>query len=248
MKKHAVLLVAFILLFSFGHKSLGNSNTESSAKEFNVNPDTIPADVSFGTIKINPFQLLFSEFPVSFEMDLPRDRSVQFQVGYIFPIESIKIFEQNGTNADASSEGLFSYRNSPYNNHGVSFKFEFRKYGKRSYYGPQLMYKYCFYKASVFPVYEGGVTVNQTESKFSNIFGFGFIFGQQNDNGDLVLDWYGGIGMRVRSMAVTVLMIENPAYRQGTTYPDSHETFISGYPFINFGLRIGVKLWKNVGV
>jgi len=54
--------------------------------------------------------------------------------------------------------------------------------------------------------------------------------------------------MRVRSMAVTVLKIENPAYMQGTTYPDRHETFISGYPFINFGLRIGVKLWKNVGV
>jgi hypothetical protein len=248
MKNHAVLLVPFMFLFSFENKCFGNSNKESVAEGLNINSDTIFTDVSFGAIKINPFQLLLSEFPVSFELDLPHERSIQLQAGYIFPIKTIKTFEQSGRNGDASSDGLFSYRNSPYNNHGVSIKFEFRQYGKKWYYGSQLMYKYCFYKAAVFPIYSGGITLNQTESKFSNVFGLGFIFGQQNDNGEIVYDWFGGIGLRVRFMDVTVLKIENPAYRQGTTYPNTNETIFSAYPFINFGLRLGVKLWKNVGI
>ena len=72
------------------------------------------------------------------------------------------------------------------------------------------MYKYCFYKEAVFPVYGGGVTLDQTESNFSNIFGAGFILGRQSDEGNLVFDWYGGIRLRIRSMSVTVLKIEYP--------------------------------------
>lgn len=250
MKRQLLLILIFVML-SFSVRSIIAGTPDKSVVFHSQNEilaDTILADVSFGAIKINPFQLLFSEFPVSFEMDLPHERSVQLQVGYIFPIKTIKTFEQSGPNADASSKGLFSYRNSPYNNHGVSIKFEFRKYGEKWYNGLQLMYKYCFYKAAVFPIYIGGVSLDQTESKFSNIFSLGFIFGQQNDNGEIVYDWFGGIGLRVRSMDVNVLKIENPGYRQITTYPNTNEIITSVYPFINFGLRIGIKLWKNVRV
>src|SRR5664280_228929 len=231
MKKQLLLILIFVML-SYSVRSIIAGTPEKSVvsqSQNNINADSTAAHVSFGAIKINPIQLLFNEIPVSFEMDLQHERSVQFQVGFIFPSAKKYIlrnlFESNGTNADASSKGLLSYRQSPYNNYGFSFKLEFRKYGRYFYSGPQLMYKNSFYKNVVFEVYGGGITLNQTESKFSNIFGIGYVLGHQNDSGDLVYDWYGSVGFRVRSMAVTI-------------YSNSKETITSFYPFINLGLRI----------
>jgi hypothetical protein len=103
------------------------------------------------------------------------------------------------------------------------------------------MYKNCFYKNSLFSVYDG----YQTESKFSNIIGFGYILGRQNAGRNIVFDWYGCIGVRVRLMSVDVMKIEYPL---STLYPDSTEYINSYYPFINLGLRIGIKLRSRVQV
>ena len=213
-------------------------------------PDTILADVSLGAIKINPLQLLFNEFPVSIEIDIPHERSVQFQLGYIFPSAKNysfrKLFESNGTNADASNTGLLSYRQSPYNNYGFSFKVEFRKNRRYAYYGPQIMYKYCFYKEATFPIYNGSITRDKTEYKYSNIIGIGYFLGRQWDNHELIFDLYTCIGFRLRQMSVTtVKIVDSP---RPVSYPNTTENFSSFYPFINIGLRIGVKLWKNVRV
>lgn len=108
------------------------------------------------------------------------------------------------------------------------------------YYAPQFMYKYCFYKEATFPLDRISITIDQTESKFSNIFGLGFIMGRQFEAGKMVFDGYSGIGLRVRSMSVTILKIVDPP--RPVTYPNSKEDFSSIYPFINFGLRIGIKL------
>jgi hypothetical protein len=246
-----VTLIIFLLLI-WGNKSLCFSLNEINNIESqdNFDADSIYKRVSFGALKINPLQALFSEFPVSFEYYFQQEKSMQFQLGFIFPIPKetpwSKLFEEMGKNGDATSDGLFSYRTSPYNNYGFSFKFELRKYGKKLYYGSQFMYKYCYYNHNTFPVYGGGVTLNQTESKSSNIFGFGFVIGNQYEKGDYTFDWYGGIGFRNRSMSITILEIENPAYKTYTVFPNTKKDYSSVYPFINFGLRIGIKLWKNI--
>jgi hypothetical protein len=252
MKKQLLLILIFGML-SFSVSSIFACKPDKSVfplSQNNINPDTIAVRVSFGAIKINPIQLLFNEFPVSFEWGFSRERSVQFQLGYIFPSAKNysfrKLFETTGSNADASSEGLFSYRNSPYNNNGLSLKIEFRKNGRYAYYGPQIMYKYCFYKEATFPIYNGSITRDITESKYSNIFGIGYFLGRQWDNDGLIFDFYSGIGFRLRLMSVTtVKIVDSP---RPVSYPNTTENFSSFYPFINLGLRIGVKLWKNGGI
>ena len=110
------------LLFSFGNKSFGNSIKDIVIAESrnDFNNDSIPGKTSFGVIKINPIQVLFSEIPVSFEVNLPRKSSVQFQLGLIFPFPEKsferRVFEESGENGEVSSNGLISYRKSPYNN------------------------------------------------------------------------------------------------------------------------------------
>ena len=251
MKKQFFYLLVGSMLFVFCCRSSAKNLMETGfpGSYGHLSSDSIPTDISFVNIKINPIQLLFSEIPVAFEIFLPKDRSLQLQLGFIFPQNESsglrKFFESSGTNGDASSEGLVSYRTSPFNNYGFSVKFEIRKYGKSLYFGPQFMYKSCFYRKTVFPVYGGNITLNQTENKTTNILGIGFVTGLQTDNNEFVFDWYAAFGFRVRAMSVTVLKIENPAYKKGTSYPNSTEDFFNFYPFINLGVRIGFQLWKN---
>jgi hypothetical protein len=243
LKKQLVPLLVVALLFVFGSRGLSNNLKEivinGSFDDFNI--DSIPGKIPLGIIKINPIQPLFGEIPFSFELLRPKERSVQFQVGLIFPFPKKsferRFFEESGENGEVSSNGLISYRKSPYNNYGLSFKFEFRKYGRHYYHGPQLMYKNCFYKNTIFSIYNG----YQTESKFSNIIGFGYILGRQNDRMNIVFDWYGSVGFRFRVMLVNVLKIQDGL----AFYPNSKKSISTFYPFINLGLRIGIKLWKN---
>ena len=251
MKKQVeLLLIVTLLLFSrsrcSGTSLIGKTNNELSS---DFNSDSIPGRITYGIIKFNPVQSLFGEIPISFELICPKESSIQFQVGLIFPFNkesgARKIFESNGTNADASSKGLLSYRNSPYNSFGLSFKIEFRKYGRYFYHGPQFMYKNSFYKNATFAVFGTGITLDQTESKFSNIFGFGYILGRQSDGNNIVFDWYGCIGFRYRTMSVNVIKIRYP---QTIQYPNTTESKNSFYPFINLGVRIGFKLKKTTSV
>lgn len=249
MRKKAGLVSFVLFVFLYypcDSQAEGIKRSGNTKNHYELNGDTILGDVSFGAIKFNPIQILFNEIPVSLEVDLPHENSIQFQLGFIYPSSENsgvrKIFETMGPNGDASSDGLFSYRKSPYNNYGFSFRFELRSYGKTLYFGPQIMYKYCFYKEATFPVYSG-VTRYITESKYSNIMGFGFVLGRQTDNGELVLDWYAAVGLRLRLMSVTtVKIVDSP---RPVSYPNTHENFTSFYPFINLGLRIGFKLWKT---
>jgi hypothetical protein len=133
MKKQAIIKYFILLLFSFTKECPGNNLTEvvicESQNDFNI--DSIPGEISFGVIEVNPIQPLFGEIPFSFELFRPKEKSVQFQVEFIFPFpeESLpgKFFVESGPNGNASSEGLISYRTSPYKNYGLSFKLEFRK-------------------------------------------------------------------------------------------------------------------------
>jgi hypothetical protein len=245
VKKKILLIFVISLLFSLDNSSLAATLKSTVYELNNGNTDSTGNQGKFKIIKINPFQTLFCEIPVSFEAFHKVDKSIQFQLGFIFPIDEHSIgllFESMGTNGTATNKGPFSYRTSPYNNSGLSFKIEFRKYRRSFYSAPQLMYKYCFYKETSFPVFSGNITRYQTESKFSNIFGFGFIIGRQSNNHNLVFDWYGGVGLRQRFMSVKIIKIENPAYNAGTVYPNRKENINSFYPFINIGLRIGIKL------
>jgi hypothetical protein len=236
-----LFIVAF--LFVFGGISLGNNlkKTPITGLFGYSGIDSVSGKRQLGILKINPIQSLFGEIPLSFELFLPKEKSLQFQVGLIFPFPeksmARKLFEESGENGEVSSSGLVSYRKSPYNNYGLSFKFEFRKYGRYYYHGPQLMYKNCFYKNSVFSIYDG----YQTESKFSNIIGFCYILGRQNDRRNIIFDWYGCVGFRYRVMLINVLKIQDGQ----SYYPNSKKFINTFYPFINLGLRIGIKLWKS---
>lgn len=245
IKKHVWFLLIVILLFSFNDNCLSNTlKSEVYADSGKNNPDSMTNRRSVKIIKINPTQLFFSEIPVSFEYFYKQKSSVQFQLGFIFPINEQMpqrhLFESMGKNGNATSDGLLSYRTSPYNNWGLSFKLELREYRRFLYYGAQFMYKYCFYKEATFPLNSMSITIDQTESKFSHIFGLGFIMGRQFEAGKMVFDGYSGAGFRVRSMSVTILKISDPP--RPVTYPNKKEEFSSVYPFINFGLRIGIKL------
>jgi hypothetical protein len=245
IKKQVKLILFVFLFFSFTDNCLSITlKTEVNADPGKNNSDSVTNHGSVKIIKINPGQVFFSEIPVSFEYFYKQRSSIQFQLGYIFPLNEelppILLFESMGQNGDATSEGLFSYMTSPYNNYGLSFRIELREYKRYLYYAPQFIYKYCFYKEAAFPIYSNRITVDQTESKFSNIFGLGFIIGRQFEAGKMVFDGYSGVGLRVRSISVTILKIVDPP--RPDKYPNSKENFTSFYPFINFGFRIGIKL------
>lgn len=246
MKKQVILIFVALLLFSFSNSGFGVTLKSTVINDLNNGEtDSIQNQRNFRILKVNPFQTLFCEIPVSFEAFYKQKSSIQFQLGFIFPLpeksELREFLVGLGHNySDYNSEKYF-YRRNPYCNHGLSFKIEFRKYVRHFYYAPQLMYKFCFYKEATFPVYSNSITVNQTESKFSNIFGLGFIIGHQSCYRNLVIDMFGGVGLRQRYMSVTVIKIQNP-WHNTEIYPNTKENFDSFYPFVNFGYRFGFKL------
>ncbi|MGC1389716.1 MAG: hypothetical protein WA816_01650 [Bacteroidales bacterium] len=243
----------------------GISNGRILLNELNgcSNEDSILVNRVFGTLKINPIQPIFSEIPVSFEIYRTPKRSLQFQVGFIFPRRNSKMnqtaFNSNGEEGMATDKGLFSYRRSPFNNDGgINLKMEIRNYSreinspqttnhkKSFYYAPQFTYKYCFYKDQTFAMHYNGFSHYQTESKYSNILGFGIMIGIQSSNHSFVTDWYGGLGFRCRSTSVTIHEIYSPYALPGTTiYPDTNNNDVSFYPFVNLGVRLGFDLKKN---
>lgn len=224
------------------------------------NADSIPEKKAFGTLKINPIQPVFSEIPVSFEIYRTPKRSLQFQVGFIFPRRNSRMnqtaFNSNGEEGMATDKGLYSYRRSPFNNDfGINLKTEFRIYSreinspqrtnhkKSFYYAPQLTYKFCYYKDQTFAMHYSGFSHYQTESKYSHILGIGIMIGMQSYNHSLITDWYGGLGFRCRAMSVVINEIYSPyGGRITTIYPNTTNNDVSFYPFINLGVRLGFEL------
>ena len=211
-----------------------------------INTDPLTGRRYFGTFKVSTLQVLFSEAPFTFEIFVKKDLSIQIQSGIIFPLESKSFFEQffrsTGANSTASPKGFISYRNSPYNNHGMSFKLELRKYFNNFYYTPQFMYKFCHYSNIDFPVLINDKVMDQTESKHSHILGLGLMFGRQTYFMKQAQDWYLGAGFRARQISATVLKIEDPSIQNTSVYPDRTERSRKFYPFINFGFRLGFIL------
>ena len=257
--KAPLFIISFLCIYS---ECFGINNGSILLNEFYgcSNADSIPGKRAFGTLKINPIQPIFSEIPVSFEIYITPKRSLQFQVGYIFPRRNSKmnqtVFNSSGEEGMATDEGLFSYRRSPFNNDfGINLKTEFRIYSreinspqtanhkKSFYYAPQLTYKYCFYKDQTFAMHYSGFSHYQTESKYSHIIGFGIMIGIQSYYHSLIIDWYGGLGVRLRSMSVMIHEIYSPYSLPGiTTYPNTTNDDVSFYPFVNLGVRLGFKL------
>jgi hypothetical protein len=215
-----------------------------NARELNSDPFT--GKRYFGTIKVSTLQVLFSEAPFTFEYFVRDDLSFQFQAGIIFPLEydsfPEKLFRTSGVNSTASSKGLFSYRNSPYNNNGLSFKIEIRKYLNEFYYAPQLMYKFCGYDQVDFPVYIQDRTMWQTESRRSRIAGVGLMIGKQAYFMKQVTDFYIGAGVRYRNSESTIIRITDRRNFDKSLYPGGKEISNRVYPFFNAGFRLGITL------
>lgn len=211
-----------------------------------MNSDPVTGKRYFGTLKVSTLQVLFSEVPFTLEIFMKNDLSIQMQAGIIFPLESDSFLEQffrsGGSHSSASSNGIISYRNSPYNNHGLSFKLEIRKYLSDFYYAPQIMYKRCWYDEIDFPVYVENRIINQTESKNSGVFGAGIMFGRQTYFLKQATDWYVGAGLRARRTAAYVLRVVDKESPQNVVYPDTTEKSSIIYPFVNFGFRLGLVL------
>jgi hypothetical protein len=249
------ILLHLILCSSFCGSSPGCSGPVSYA-------DTLkwPEEEkrSFGNIKTDPFQIILScEIPVSFEIYLSQSSSLQIQAGYIFPARENAlrrgIYEGQG-DENATTEGMFYYRNCPYNNDGgIDLKTEVRKYfysvteyngvtHKSPYFALQVMYKYCYYdhlSVSLGNPY----AYQQTESKKSTIYGFALIFGRQKYiNRTSVTDLYGGIGFKTSGIDHTILGISppQPPYFPVKPGQTGEENILSLY--LSFGLRIGFVL------
>lgn len=232
--------VLLFLLVITGHNACamqggpGSRHDELFGDEMNTNPLT-GLKYRFA-IKVNTLQVLFCEAPFAFEMFSRNNKSHQVQAGIIFPLEDDSFlqdfFRSSGDNGTASEKGLFSYRVSPYNNHGLSFRYEFRTYVNGYYIGPQVTYKFLNYDDASFQVISEGEVVTRKESKFSRIFGLGFMAGRQTYFGRQVTDLYAGIGLRYRTMDIDI------------TSPESENKSIrSVYPFLNVGFRTGIILY-----
>ncbi len=236
----------FILSCQFVSAVNPPDSTEVIFKSHELNTDPLTGRRYFGTFKISTLQVLFSEAPFTFEVFLRNDFSMQLQAGIIFPLESDSFLEQffrsAGPNSTASSNALISYRNSPYNNHGLSIKYELRKYQSTFYYAPQLMYKICRYDEQEFPVSIENRKMKQTESKYSRIFGVGLMLGRQTYFMKQATDWYIGVGVRRRQTSATLLKIEDTSSPSKVIYPETQEVSTKVYPFVNFGFRLGLVL------
>ncbi len=246
----------FFLIFSF-LDTIGSSDSYGTTPNLMLvtDEDSIPGKRPFGTLKISPHQILASEIPVSLEMYISGDMSLQVQAGYIFRTEKIANWlEQTGPGGGVAEEGLFNYRTIPYNNDaGMNFKLEFRKYFRpiahlnhtpyREYYlAPQITYKYCYYNNQTFMLDPSGLPYYQKESKDTKIFGLGFILGRQSCEDRLVTDWFGGIGFRHRG--IKAFIHEKWPYSLPHPLPiyDNQEYQNSFYLFVNFNVRFGYEL------
>lgn len=247
-----ILLFFCALLLTCGniHATIASSNNLSdstvlyTSSDLNTNPFT--GKKYFGTLKVNTLQVLFSEVPFSLEIFFRTDLSIQIQAGIIFPLESESFlenfFRSSGVNSTASDKGFISYRKSPYNNHGISYKAELRKYGNEYYYAPQIMYKVCRYDDAVFNVFSDNHVIEQTESKFTRVVGLGLIAGRQTYFMKQATDWYLGVGIRARHISTTVQSITDPKEPSGLRYSNHSENSFTVYPFVNLGFRIGLIL------
>lgn len=213
---------------------------------------------AFGTIKFDPFQvLLSSEIPLSFEIYISQKTSLQVQVGYVFPArkESLrrKLYESVGENGNAKTDGMFYYRDCPYNNDGsIDIRTELRLFFKpivndrnyvykSSYFAFQAMYRYYYYDN--LSVYLGSpFSYNQTESKKANVYGLAFILGKQVCVSSLITDLYGGIGFKTSKINYTILGISpsQPPWFSKKPGQTGKQSIFSLY--LSFGLRIGFEL------
>lgn len=239
------LTILFILTFFFAPSFADYRNDGPDEVYFSngINCDPVTGKRYRAIFKVSTLQVLFSEAPVSIEIFGKKNTSHQIQAGILFPLENDsflrQMFQSGGINATASDKGLLSYRNSPYNSHGISFKYELRKYGQNFYYAPQLMFKYSYYDDEIFSIFSEGRVIGIKESKFSRVYGIGFMAGRQTYFMRQATDWYAGIGIRARSMSVKMAGSGNNVQEAGTEYP-AGEKFFSIYPFINFGFRTGL--------
>lgn len=210
-----------------------------------INSDPLTGKRYFGALKVSTLQVLFSEAPFTFEVFMRNDLSLQIQAGIIFPLESdsflAELFRAGTISGASGPKDFFSYRNSPYNNHGLSFKFEVRMYKASLYLAPQLMYKFSGYDNSEFPVEYEGKQLKQTESKKTNIAGLGLMLGRQNYFMKQVTDWYIGAGIRIRSTVAEIHKIRDDE-NHTVILPERFERSGFAYPFINAGFRIGLVL------
>jgi hypothetical protein len=254
--KTLVPFVSLVILLSIRFNVIAGKNPEiinNDPDKFNftsvynnMNIDNVTGREYFLALKFNTLQVLYSEAQFSLELFGKKNMSSQLQVGFIFPMRPSfflkQFFESNGPNATASSNGIFSYRNSPFNNHGISLKYELRRYCNGFYFAPQIIYKHVWFDEEIFNIWQGNRAIRQTESKSSKVLGLGLMIGKQICYRRQVTDWYGGIGIRVRNTTSTVLRISDPGYSGSVYYPCSQESRLSIYPVINLGFRIGAAI------
>ena len=240
MRNLVTVFIIEVMLLFLANNSLGKTNGLKDDKgSDNKETDTLKAKVGFGTFKINTVPFLFDEIPVSFEVFLRERHSIQLQIGYIFPKEenSMSLFQQG---IHEVCNGILGHRMSPYLNYGLSMKLEFRKYRNFFYYGPQVMYKHTYYHQKMFPVEEQHRTMDQTESKVSNIIGAGYAIGWQFYAWRITFDCFSTAGLKLHIMDVTIL--QKQYFNFINEYPNEKSSKTMLYPFINIGIRLGIKL------
>jgi hypothetical protein len=251
---HAIFIMRGVVVISCGVLMLWfckpanavspSDSTDKYLTAISLNSDPVTGKKYILITKVSTLQVLYSEAPFSVELFLHSDLSMQFQAGIIFPLESDSFLEQffrsGGKNSTASPSGIISYRTSPYNSHGLTFKYEIRKYLSDFYVAPQIMYKFSYYDDVTFRVYRDNSITNQTESKRTYVAGLGIMFGRQTYFMKQATDWYAGIGLRARNINATVTKEEDPALQSDILYTNSIEKRFSVYPFFNFGFRTGL--------
>lgn len=247
MRKLFAFLTGIALLVVTGSRISGSEPEDPfRLKAGDHNSDPLTGRKYSAALKVSTLQVLFSEAPFTAEIFVKNGFSHQFQAGIIFPMKAgsflQEFFESSGRDGMASESGFISYRNSPFNTHGMSFKYELRKYGRKFYFAPQIMYKYNYYDDEIFRISIAGKPYDRMESKHSRVFGIGIMAGRQTYFMKQATDWYIGIGVRRRISGTTVTSLTYAGYPDNVVYPDKEVHRNSVYPFINFGFRTGFVL------
>jgi len=227
--KYLIRGVLLILFGSLVGLAMGQNPSEEKQK-----PNQL--DV----IKVNVLQLAVNEARLLYEMELRPLHSLEFGLGFIYPNPTW--FEQGETPLLATGGGIYA----SYRKYRVPKRY-FTTPFFSSYFSPLLFYRYSAYE-NEWLLFEGPTPETSECAQFSESFhqlGLVIRLGGQTTQGRVVMDIYGGLGLKYIPSTLTRHAFNaetNVCEILPTSNLDEVVTPIRDFQVIvNAGLKIGIR-------